>query len=142
MLRMVKTVGCLLLMCALVTAITARVGLSQSGAATNNAGTALKNPVKSSPQSIEAGQKTYQTSCAPCHGATGKGAGAVAKNLTVKPSDLTDPKWEHGSTDGKIFVNIRDGVAPQMKMKAFKGKVSDQDIWNIVNYLRSIGSKK
>jgi mono/diheme cytochrome c family protein len=142
MLRLVKTVGCLLLMCALVTAITARVGLSQSGTATNSAGKAPKNPVKSSPQSIEAGQKAYQTSCAPCHGAAGKGDGAVAKNLAVKPSDLTDPKWEHGSTDGEIFVNIRDGIGPQMKMKAFKGKVSDQDIWNIVNYLRSIGSKK
>ena len=63
MLRLVKIVGCLLLMCVLVTAITARVGLSQPGAA-KNAGTALKNPVKSSPQSIEAGQKAYQTSCA------------------------------------------------------------------------------
>jgi mono/diheme cytochrome c family protein len=141
MLRLVKNVGCLLLMCALVTAITARVGLSQSGAANNDA-KALKNPVKSSPQSIEAGQKAYQTSCAPCHGAAGKGDGAVAKNLTVKPSDLTDAKWEHGSTDGEIFVNVRDGIGPQMKMKGFKGKVSDQDIWNIVNYLRSVGSKK
>ena len=141
MLRLVKNVGCLLLMCALVTAITARVGLSQSGAAKNDA-KALKNPVKSSPQSIEAGQKAYQTSCAPCHGAAGKGDGAVAKNLTVKPSDLTDAKWEHGSTDGEIFVNVRDGIGPQMKMKGFKGKVSDQDIWNIVNYLRSFGSKK
>ena len=141
MFRLVKIVGCLLLMCVLVTAITAQVGLSQSDAV-NNAGKALKNPVKSSPQSIEAGQKAYQTSCAPCHGAAGKGDGAVAKNLPVKPSDLTDAKWDHGSTDGEIFVNIRDGIGPQMKMKAFKGKVTDQDIWNIVNYLRSIGSKK
>ena len=62
--------------------------------------------------------------------------------IPAAASDLTDPKWDHGSTDGEIFVNIRDGVAPQMKMKAFKGKVSDQDIWNIVNYLRSIESKK
>ena len=141
MLRLVRTVGCLLLMCGLVTAITARVGFSQSGAA-KSAAKALTNPIKSSPQSIEAGQKVYSTSCAPCHGAGGKGDGAVAKNLTVKPSDLTDPKWDHGATDGEIFVNIRDGIAPQMKMKAFKAKVSDQDIWNIVNYLRSIGSKK
>jgi mono/diheme cytochrome c family protein len=142
MLRLVKIVGCLLLMCALVAAISPRVGFSQSGAAMINPGKALKNPVKSSPQSIEAGGKAYQASCTPCHGATGKGDGAVAKNLTVKPSDLTDPKWDYGSTDGEVFVNIRDGIAPQMKMKAFKGKVGDQDIWNIVNYLRSIGSKK
>src|SRR5262245_14357676 len=141
MLRLVKTVGCLLLMCALVTVITARVGFSQTGAA-NSAGKALKNPVKSSPQSIEAGQKAYQTSCTPCHGAAGKGDGAVAKNPVGKPSDLSDAKWDHGSTDGEIFVNIRDGIGPKMAMKAFKGKVSDQEIWNIVNYLRSIGSKK
>src|SRR5262245_15579104 len=135
----VKKFGYFLLVCLLFIGIT-KVGLSQSGTTTD--GKSLKNPVKSSPQSIEAGQKVYQTSCTPCHGATAQGDGPVAKNLAVKPSNLADNKWDHGSTDGEIFVNIRDGIGPKMAMKAFKGKVSDQDIWNIVNYLRSIGSKK
>src|SRR5438105_3353113 len=86
------------------------LGLAQSKAAGSSEGKALKNPVKSSPQSIEAGQKVFQTSCVPCHGAGAKGDGPVAANLTVKPSNLTDDKWDHGSTDGEIFVNIRDGI--------------------------------
>jgi mono/diheme cytochrome c family protein len=104
-------------------------------------GKAMKNPVKSSPQSIEAGHAVYQKSCAHCHGAAGKGDGTVAAQMPTKPSNLADEKWENGSTDGEIFLSIRDGVAPKMAMKPFKGKITDQDIWNIVNYIRSIGPK-
>src|SRR5689334_2824516 len=69
-----------------------------------NEGKALKNPVKSTPESIQAGQKIYQTSCVPCHGESGKGDGPVAKNMAVKPADLTAPKLPHGSSDGEIFT--------------------------------------
>jgi len=101
----------------------------------------MKNPVASNAQSIEAGKLIYTKSCAPCHGATGKGDGAAAAQMTVKPSNLADEKWDHGSTDGEIFVLIRDGL-PKSAMKGFKEKVKDPEVWNIVNYLRSIGPKK
>jgi mono/diheme cytochrome c family protein len=110
-------------------------------AAANSDAKKMKNPVASNAQSIEAGQKIYQTRCAPCHGGMGKGDGAAGGSLPVKPSDLTDAKWDHGSTDGEIFTSIRDGIGPKFVMKGSKDKVSDQDIWNIVNYLRSIGPK-
>jgi hypothetical protein len=57
-----------------------------------------------------------------------------------KPSDLTDDKWEHGSTDGEIFVNIRDGVGSQGAMNGLNGRpgVSDTDMWNMVNYIRTL----
>jgi mono/diheme cytochrome c family protein len=102
----------------------------------------LKNPVKTSAESIDAGAKLFKTSCAPCHGAAAKGDGAAAKSMTTKPSDLTDPKWEHGSTDGEIFVSIRDGIGPKFAMKGYKGKVTDENMWHIVNYLRSLAAKK
>ena len=102
----------------------------------------LKNPVKSSPQSIEAGQAAYQKNCVPCHGASAKGDGPVAANMTVKPSDLTAAKLAHGSSDGEIFTNIKEGIGPDMKMKSFKAKLSDTEIWNVVNYIRSLQAKK
>ena len=50
--------------------------------------------------------------------------------------------WDHGSTDGEIFTNIKDGIGPKFDMKAMKAKIPmDTDIWNIVNYLRSLGPK-
>jgi hypothetical protein len=55
------------------------------------------------------------------------------------PPDLTDAKWDRGSTDGEIFLVIRDGAGPKFDMKGYKSKMSETDIWNVVNYLRSLG---
>jgi hypothetical protein len=50
--------------------------------------------------------------------------------------------WDHGSTDGEIFTNIKDGVGPKFDMKPMKAKIPmETDIWNVVNYLRSLGPK-
>ena len=56
-----------------------------------------------------------------------------------QPSDLTDDQWDHGSSDGDIFAVIKRGLPPTM-MAGFDGGIPDQDIWNIVNYLRSLRS--
>ena len=57
------------------------------------------------------------------------------------PPDLTDAEWTHGSSDGEVFTVIQAGPAPtdpKATMKPFKGKIADQDLWNIVNYLRTL----
>ena len=72
--------------------------------------------------------------------ADAKGNGPMAPEGT-HPSNLTDDKWERGSTDGEIFMVIRDGAGPKFDMKGNKSKMSDTDIWNVVNYLRSLQSK-
>jgi mono/diheme cytochrome c family protein len=108
---------------------------------------AMKNPVPPSPTSVAAGKNVFDKYCAECHGATGNGVGEKTAMLVeaaqAKPSDLTDEKWDHGSTDGEIFVNIRDGVGANGVMKGFNGKpgISDQDMWNLVNYIRTLGPK-
>ena len=104
-------------------------------------GKKMKNPVASSPESIKAGQAAFQKNCRFCHGADAKGNGPMAPEGT-HPSNLVDDKWDRGSTDGEIFLVIRDGAGPEMKMKGYKGRIADPEIWNIVNYLRSIGPKK
>src|SRR5690348_6619890 len=70
----------------------------------------LKNPVTSNEESIAAGKKIYQSHCASCHGRGGKGDGGQALS-GGEPSDLTDDTWDYGSTDGEIFVAIRDGLS-------------------------------
>jgi mono/diheme cytochrome c family protein len=104
-------------------------------------GKKLKNPVASSAASIEAGQKTFTKMCAFCHGKDAAGNGPmVPKGMTTPPS-LIDEKWERGSTDGEIFLVIREGAGPKFEMKGLKGKLPDEALWNIVNYLRSLQSK-
>lgn len=122
-------------------ALVAATSLSAQNPGGSPAGKAMKNPVKSSAESIAAGQALYAKNCRFCHGPEAKGNGPMAPKDS-HPSDLTDAKWDRGSTDGEIFLVIRDGAGPDMKMKGYKGRMSDTDIWNTVNYLRSLGPKK
>jgi mono/diheme cytochrome c family protein len=100
----------------------------------------IKNPVASTPVSITAGAAAYKKYCAFCHGVAAKGDGPLAPK-DADPSDLTDDDWDHGSTDAEIFTVIANGAGTTSKMVAFKGKMPDQDMWHIVNYLRSLGPK-
>jgi hypothetical protein len=47
----------------------------------------------------------------------------------------------HGSSDGDAFRVIKRGLPPTM-MAGFDGRMSDQEIWNIVNYLRTLRSRR
>ena len=104
----------------------------------------LENPIASSPESIAAGGKVYVKLCANCHGASGRGNGRLAAGMAAygaRPSDLVDKTWQHGSTDGEIFAVIRDGIGPDFHMNAFQKMITDQDMWHVVNYVRSLEIK-
>jgi cytochrome c oxidase cbb3-type subunit 3 len=96
----------------------------------------LKNPVAATPESVTAGQQLYLRNCASCHGRNGQG-GPGNDLIPAAPSLLGD-SWSHGSSDGEIFTNIKNGVAPDFNMVPFKDKLKDDEIWNVVNYIRSI----
>jgi mono/diheme cytochrome c family protein len=100
----------------------------------------MKNPVATSPTSLAAGKKLYDAQCASCHGTAGKGDGKGGAMLKPPPPDLTDGEWKHGSSDGDVFVVIRDGLK-QTSMRPYGEKIATNDIWNLVNYLRSLGPK-
>lgn len=104
----------------------------------NAAAAKLKNPLTSSPESIEAGKKLYQRDCASCHGRGGKGDGGQALS-GGEPSDLTDDVWDYGSTDGEIFVAIRDGLSTDML--AYKDKLKEKETWQVVIFVRSLARK-
>ena len=99
----------------------------------------IKNPVPSDDQSVDAGRKLYQRHCAGCHGPQGKGDGGMALSGGT-PADLTDDTWDYGSTDGEIFVVIRDGVSSDMQ--GYKEKLKEKEIWQVVNFIRSLSPKK
>lgn len=110
----------------------------EAGAHRHPAAEKLKNPVPADAASIASGKSVYGKNCTECHGDGGKGDGSMADEYTPKPADLTDAEWKHGSSDGEIFVVIRDGVK-NTGMKAFGKKLATHQIWDVVNYLRSIG---
>lgn len=106
------------------------------------------NPIPASKQSIEDGHRTYSTYCASCHGDRAQGAVKAGTPISIidesggrQPPDLTDAQWDHGSSDGDVFNAIKKGV-PSTMMPAWNGVLSDEQIWHIVSYLRSIPSSK
>jgi mono/diheme cytochrome c family protein len=99
----------------------------------------VKNPIAATAQSVAAGKQVYQK-CASCHGLNGQGG--PGNDLIPAAPSLVDDQWEHGSTDGEIFDAIKNGVPPDFNMTPFKDMLKDEDIWNVVNYLRSIAIKK
>jgi mono/diheme cytochrome c family protein len=96
----------------------------------------IENPVAATPESLAAGKRTYTRLCESCHGPSGHGDGTEAG--ADQPSDLGDGVWDFGSSDGEIFTVIRDGVSGK-DMRPFAERLSDADIWNVVNFLRTLG---
>jgi mono/diheme cytochrome c family protein len=105
----------------------------------NAAAAKVKNPVAPTAASIKTGAALYAKNCQFCHGPTGLGDGKLVPK-DMKPANLTDATWIHGSTDGEIHAIVTNGI-PDKKMPGVKGRISDTDTWNIVNYIRSLGPK-
>ena len=124
-----------------LTSLALGVGVSaqHSDAAHRHASAAkMKNPAAPTAESIASGAKLYDRHCSECHGDTGKGDGMAGEGLDERPSNLVDAEWEHGSTDGEIFVVIRDGAGPKSEMKAFAKKIPERQIWDVVIFVRTL----
>jgi mono/diheme cytochrome c family protein len=123
-----------------LSAVLAGVALIVFGTAVHGIQTPA-TPVPSSPESIAAGAKVYAVWCRSCHGLRGRGDGVTAPPGT-KPANLVDADWKHGGTDAEIFKTIKEGIAPFDAMKPQAANLSDADIWNVLNYLRSLAAVK
>lgn len=95
------------------------------------------NPVKSTPESIAEGKKIYGYDCVQCHGASGDGKTEAAKNIRIP--DLTDPAVLKNRTDGELFYVIKNGRG---EMPLEGNRVKPDQLWDLVNYVRSLAKKQ
>lgn len=94
----------------------------------------LKNPVPYTADAVRKGRKTYLRLCQYCHGADGR----AQANPDFEAPSLRDPaEWLHGTSDGEIFISIRDGAGHEMP--AFGTQLNEAAIWELVLFVRSIG---
>jgi len=98
----------------------------------------MKAAFPSSQTAIDAGKQLYGKYCRFCHGDTGMGDSKMAPK-TMKPSNLTDTEWTRGSSEGELFWIIQNGAPPKYDMKGLKAKITEQDTWNLVHFVRSLG---
>lgn len=102
-------------------------------------GQALENPVPVTPDSVATGRQRYVFMCRECHGNTGLGDGDMAHAGGDIP-DFTDDVWLHGPSDGEIFVVIKEGVTADMQ--PYADRLDDEDIWHLVNYLKTLADRR
>lgn len=95
-----------------------------------------RNPIAPTPESLVAGEAGYVQNCQVCHGTEGRGDGPGAPGLTPPPADLTIHVPLHPDRD--LFRFIHDGI-PGTAMAPLGARLSDNDIWNLVNYIKTLG---
>jgi mono/diheme cytochrome c family protein len=96
------------------------------------------NPVKPSAESLAKGKKLYVIDCAMCHGKDGDGKGDMASDIK-NVTDFTNPDALKNRTDGELFYITRNGKGEDMPPEGDRAK--DDDIWNMVNYIRAFAKK-
>ena len=96
------------------------------------------SPVASNEQSIAAGKSIYTKTCNDCHGKKGKGDGPKSAELDKAPSDFTKADFSKQS-DGSLFWKITEGKKP---MPSFKKDITEEQRWQVINYIRTLGAKK
>ncbi len=95
-----------------------------------------RNPVPASEESVKRGGEIYQANCASCHGVKGGGDGPASAALQPPPPDLVVMAPQH--SDGDLAWKIEEGRGV---MPAWKNALSQNEIWDVVNYLKQLPEK-
>jgi mono/diheme cytochrome c family protein len=96
------------------------------------------NPVKTSPTSVASGKKKYGQDCAMCHGKEGAGDGDLAEDMHLKLKDFREAEALKDLSDADIYKIIYNGKG---KMMGEEGRLKPDEIWDVVNFVRSLSKK-
>jgi mono/diheme cytochrome c family protein len=103
---------------------------------------ALTSPLPSSPKIIEQGKAIYhgKGTCFNCHGKDGDGNGPLAAQLDPSPRNFQHPGFWRHRQEGEIFWVIKYGSVGT-SMVGFSGQLTDEEIWSLIQYVRSFAGK-
>lgn len=90
------------------------------------------------------GKQWYYFYCVSCHGWTGQGDGPNAIEMDPRPRPLTKGDYMNKRTNVQLFGVIKGGgsaVELADSMPAWGNVLQDQDIWNVVAFLREISDQ-
>ncbi len=98
------------------------------------------NPVAANEENILAGRKNFSHYCMVCHGLDGQNTGVPFADRMAPPVPALNSPAVQAYTDGQIKSVIDHGLYPS-GMPASKGILSDEEIWQIVVYIRNLPPK-
>ncbi len=108
---------------------------------TKNAPSNIASMDKTGNANLDNGKKIYNKSAKPmackmCHGDEGNGKGKLGAALKPQPRNFTCAETMENVSPGQMFWIIKNG-SPGTGMVAHKKTLKDQDIWDVVKYIRS-----
>lgn len=92
-------------------------------------------PTQSPTDQLAQGRKIYMDNCAACHKEDGTGGKIEIEGKSISPDDLTSAKIK-AFDDKKITSYIYKGIEDE-GMPAFKDKLSEAEIREVVRYVRA-----
>jgi cytochrome c553 len=87
------------------------------------------------------GKAAFQQYCAACHGAGGKGDGAMGASMNPKLKDLTDKAYNGSLKEAYLVKLIKEGgpaVGKSPMMPKMGGTLKDGDVADVVAFIRSL----
>jgi mono/diheme cytochrome c family protein len=96
------------------------------------------NPLKGNVVVLKDAKKLYRNYCGSCHGEGGKGDGIAAAACNPRPADHTSD-YVQREPDASLYWKISEGRGP---MPSFKNTLTEDQIWSLVNYIRTLKAKK
>lgn len=84
----------------------------------------------------KAGKAVYEQHCLRCHGSNLDGKGPDSGDLIVRPANLQS-QVSRAKTDWELLVTITNG-ALFTPMHGFRGKLSDEQILDVLSYIRAV----
>lgn len=104
-----------------------------------NAYRGVSSPVAADNESLARGAEIYTVNCASCHGDGGMGDGPAGKVLDPAASPVAHTSQMLG--DDYLFWRISEGGAAfDSAMPPWKGLLDEQSRWDLINYMRALGS--
>lgn len=101
---------------------------------TNANTTAAANTQPTMADELAAARKNYKEKCASCHKEDGSGGKTDIEGTIINAENLTSDKMKK-MDDAKYIDYIENGIKDE-GMPAFKGKLTDQEIKDIVKFIR------
>lgn len=97
-----------------------------------------KSTESTGPQTLAAGHKLYAEHCAACHGKDGMGSGEPGRAVSPSPALLAYMIRRPISVDEYLLWAITEGGKQfESEMPAFMDKLSRDDIWRVIAYMRA-----
>jgi mono/diheme cytochrome c family protein len=96
-----------------------------------------KSPITADPRVLTLGKSVFKNKCQKCHGPGGLGDGPDADPDHQEDMDLTKASRAAKNPEGVMFFKVSNG-RKKPKMPAFKDQLSDDEIWSVVAYARSL----